>query len=320
MKIPSILKNKFVFVDTFAKTNSVMSMWADKKVRVAYSGGADSDDMMWLLRLLGYDIPAVFYDTGIEYQATKDHIEYMKSIGFEIHTIKAIMPVPTSNKKYGHPFISKGVTDMLERLQHHKFDFINHGNLSFEELYKLYSKCKSALRWWTNNHYGMGNNIDWNKGLKEFLTMYGLPFSVSNRCCNGAKKLPIAKYAKENGIDLMLLGIRKAEGGRRSMSIKSCFAPNNGHNTDRYFPLFWWKKDDKELFESVMSIKHSACYTEYGLKRTGCFGCPFGLNFEGELNAIKIYEPKLFVAANSIFGVSYEWTRKYKEFVKDYYD
>ena len=63
-------------------------------------------------------------------------------------------------------------------------------------------------------------------------------------------------------------------------------------------------------------IENSKCYTNYGLKRTGCAGCPFGRDFEKELEIIERYEPKLFKAVNNIFGDSYEYTRQYKEFRK----
>lgn len=59
------------------------------------------------------------------------------------------------------------------------------------------------------------------------------------------------------------------------------------------------------------------CYTEYGLTRTGCAGCPFGRDFEQELSVIEQYEPKLFKAVNNIFGDSYEYTRKYKAFCEE---
>lgn len=48
-----------------------------------------------------------------------------------------------------------------------------------------------------------------------------------------------------------------------------------------------------------------------------CAGCPFGRDFEKELKIIKKYEPKLFVAVNNIFGDSYEYTRKYKNFCEE---
>ena len=63
-------------------------------------------------------------------------------------------------------------------------------------------------------------------------------------------------------------------------------------------------------------MQNSRCYTEYGLKRTGCAGCPFGKDFEFELEVIQKYEPKLYKAVNNIFGDSYEYTRKYREFYK----
>ena len=63
-------------------------------------------------------------------------------------------------------------------------------------------------------------------------------------------------------------------------------------------------------------VKNSDCYCVYGLKRTGCAGCPFGQNFEEELRIMKEYEPKLFIAANNIFGASYQYTRMYKEYSK----
>ena len=36
----------------------------------------------------------------------------------------------------------------------------------------------------------------------------------------------------------------------------------------------------KEDFENYYNVTHSKCYTEYGLKRTGCVGCPYGKDFE----------------------------------------
>ena len=113
-----------------------------------------------------------------------------------------------------------------------------------------------------------------------------------------------------------MVGVRKAEGGARATAYKSCFDQNiDGH--DNYRPLFWYKDEDKEAYEKARNITHSKCYTEYGLKRTGCAGCPYGKDFENELEVIEKYEPKLFKAVNKIFGDSYEYTRKYKKFCEE---
>ena len=62
---------------------------------------------------------------------------------------------------------------------------------------------------------------------------------------------------------------------------------------------------------------HSRCYMEYGLKRTGCAGCPYGRNFEEELEIMQQHEPKLFKAVNFVFKDSYEYTRAYRKFVTE---
>jgi len=72
----------------------------------------------------------------------------------------------------------------------------------------------------------------------------------------------------------------------------------------------------EEEYINRYGVQTSDCYTKYGMQRTGCAGCPFGSRFEEELEIIKIHEPKLCVAANNIFGQSYEYTRAYREFKK----
>jgi len=307
--------NNLFYQDTKAKFLSIIDKYDLDKVRVSYSGGSDSDSTLWLLRSFGYNIKSVFYDTGLEYKATFDQVQYMKNQGFDINTIKVHTPIPTSNKKYGHPFINKFVSEMLERLQNHNFDFIKDGNKDFEYLVEKYPRTKSALSWWSNkNNIGNRYNIDNNKLLKEFLLENGLPFKVSGKCCNGAKKLPVKQYAKENNLQLMILGMRKAENGIRGGVYKNCFVPKKTYSYDMYFPLFWWTQENKVLFDKELNIKHSSCYGEYGLKRTGCAGCPFGRNFEQELETIQEHEPKLYKGINNIFNPSYEWTKKYNEY------
>jgi len=286
------LENHLVFVDTFAKIESVIPTYDLSKIRISYSGGSDSDTVAWLMKYLGYNVKMVIFDTGLEYKATWRHVEYMRSEGFDIEIVKPEKSIPWTLLNYGKPFISKHVSDKLHRLSTHDFDFKNHGNLSFDELLVHYPNCRSALRWWTDNNTSKSNNISWNRGLKDFLIQEGgVPFVTSSHCCYNAKKLPSKIHARKNKIELLMMGIRRAEGGKRATTYQSCFLPKTMYSYDLYFPIFWWTDKDKQLFDEVLGIKHSECYGTYGMKRTGCPGCPFGQRYEDEINSIAEFDP-----------------------------
>lgn len=102
------------------------------------------------------------------------------------------------------------------------------------------------------------------------------------------------------------------------MAYKSCYTPASNSRIAQFRPIFYWSDADKKEYEEFCGIVHSDCYTVYGFKRTGCACCPFGSDFEHELEVIKQYEPKLYQAANAIFGESYEYTRKYRKFKESF--
>lgn len=306
-------EHEFAIEDAKAKFISVMSKHNIEQVSISYSGGSDSDSILWLSRECGYNIPSVFFDTGIEYDATKRHIKHMIDNGFNINIINPSVSIPKSNKVYGQPFINKLVSEYISRLQKHEFNFLK--SKCFNDDFSMFGNSKAALRWW-HNEFGESSrfNINYNRMLKEFLLTTEINFNVSNKCCYYSKKLPAKKYAIENGVSLFVLGIRKSEGGTRSSAYKYCYHKSKTHTYDMYFPMFWWSNETKKYFDETREIKHSDCYEVYGLKRTGCAGCPFSQNLEEELESIKKFEPKLYKAVNNIFCQSYSLTRKYREF------
>ena len=287
-----------------------------QKIVCSISGGSDSDIMLDIIAKLDTEkkVKHIFFDTGIEYQATKTHLDYLeKKYGITIERLKAIKPVPLGCRQYGLPFWSKEVSEKIERLQRHGFKWEDR---PLDELLKEYPKCKVAVRWWCNDYGDKSRfNIAYVKGLKEYIVANPPTFKISNKCCKGAKKDNAKKYLKEYGAELNLVGIRKAEGGARSAAYKTCFDfAKDGETWDNYRPIFWYTDKDKKEYEQAFAVNHSACYCEYGLKRTGCAGCPFGKEFEKELEIIKEHEPKLYKAVNNIFGASYEYTRDFYKF------
>lgn len=138
------------------------------------------------------------------------------------------------------------------------------------------------------------------------------------------------EYTKKYGFDLIVTGIRKAEGGARSVSYSSCFTDNSGRGeADEFRPLFFLTKDDLTAYEQVRKVIHSKCYkpkpdvaeaqTErdsigYGLKRTGCAACPFGQNCLEELEVCREYEPNLYKVTAGVFRDSITYTSMYRSY------
>ena len=290
-----------------------------QKIMCSVSGGSDSDVMMdMIVRCGGKDKTTfVFFNTGLEYEATKKQIQFLsEKYGVEIQVIPPIKPIPMCVKEYGIPFWSKHVSEMMMRLQ--KYDF-RWEDEPFEVLIQKYPKCKSALRWWCNDHkkemsIPSNFNIAYVKYLKEFIVANPPTFKISNKCCCYAKKEPAKKYLEEHYADLNCVGIRRAEGGVRATRYKNCFTATFDGDPDQYRPLFFFSDGDKDEYDEHYGVTHSDCYEVWGMKRTGCAGCPYGRWVEKELELAEKYEPKFHKAMLKVFGPSYEYRRQFEAF------
>lgn len=294
---------------TYQKINDINY----NKILCSISGGSDSDILLDLCHKMDNDkkIDYVFFDTGLEYQATKEHLEYLENkYNINIERLKPKTPLPLAVKRYGQPFLNKHVSEMMNRLQKHGFKWEDE---PYEDLVKKYPNCKSALQWWTN-YYGEKTPlvISHNKLLKEFIISNPPNFNISNKCCKYVKKDLVKDKLKE-GYDLNINGIRKSEGGIRQIAYKSCF-DNNFGKYDNYRPIFWYNDSDKLDYRKMFNVSNSKCYSVYGFKRTGCCGCPYDKDRSHQLEVIEKFEPKLYVAVTNIFKESYEFTKLYQEF------
>lgn len=153
MNLFEIIKNapetSQLITDSIVITHSKLQQY--NKILCSVSGGSDSDILIDLCQKFddANKITYAFFDTGLEFRATKEHIEYLENrYNIHIECVKAIKPIPSCCKKYGQPFISKQVSEWIERLQRHNFKW---EDKPFEELYKQYPNCRAALRWWCND-------------------------------------------------------------------------------------------------------------------------------------------------------------------------
>lgn len=279
------------------------------------SGGSDSDVMLDLLeRVRGNrKITYVFFDTGIEYRATLRHLDDLEAkYGIEIVRRRAKKPVPVGCKEYGLPFLSKEISNKISRLQSHGFQW---EDMPLSRLLERYADCQNGIKWWADEHGERAKfSIRRNAGLKEFLLSTPPEFRISEKCCDGAKKDTAKAFLKEQNAMLEIVGERRAEGGLRAVRHHSCFEPLHHSGVARYMPLYFWGNEDKQQYKEHYGLCYSDCYKVYGMKRTGCCGCPFNSRFEEDLEVVKKYEPQLYKAALAIFGESYEYTRKYRAF------
>ena len=136
MELDKIIENvdDMNILNSWMVANSKLSTY--RKILCAVSGGSDSDILVHLCATLDENkrVTYVFFDTGLEFQATKDHIKYLESkYGIKIETRKAVKPIPACCKQYGIPFLSKEVSENIDRLQRHGFDWRDG---TYEELVK----------------------------------------------------------------------------------------------------------------------------------------------------------------------------------------
>lgn len=310
--------------------DSIRKLHANLKFRskcaaVSISGGSDSDVLLDMVMALepekNYpenEMHYVWFDTGLEYQSTKDHLCFLEQkYGITIERKRAKTPVPLGCKLYGLPFMSKQVAAYIGRLQAHGFKWEDR---PFAELYAEYPDCKAALRFWCNE-WGADSriNISNYKLLKEFMVANPPDFRISEKCCDGAKKDVAHDYLKQIGATINLTGVRRAEGGARATVYSSCFSePSRRGHAAQFRPLFFMTDQDKEIYCERRGVTHSDLYERYGFIRTGCACCPFGSRFEEELDVADMIAPGLAKAARNMFGAAYEYTRAYRKFKSEY--
>lgn len=294
----SIYKSDMTRVKVRETASKMFQHFRDHEaILISVSGGADSDCIVHLVCKYFpehlHKMHFVFVNTGLEYDATKRHLTDLESkYGIQIHRLRG-RPVPAVVREYGVPILSK--------LKAHIIDAYIRGT-TWGGQWLRGEKIRGGK---DGSGYHALVFTENQRQLAEYCKEHGI--KVSSKCCDLSKKKPLFKYMKENGIDLDVTGERKAEGGQRALAHRTCFESHE-NKADKYMPLFWWEDDDKADFVQTEGIIHSDCYTVYGMRRTGCCGCPFALDIAENLRTMRIYEPKLYKACMSVFGEAYRLT------------
>ena len=299
--------NNVHIVNAIAKTHNMLELYNNPTCSI--SGGSDSDVMLDMVYRLDVDkkVKYIWFNTGLEYQATKDHLNFLEDkYGINFERVMPIKSIPVCCKDCGQPFLSKITSERIESLQNAGFDFRDE---PYEVQIEKYPTVVSRIKWFHGKNIMYQFNCS--KRLHRFLVLHPPQFKISAKCCSYSKKKPIKLYQKEHYVDLEMIGVRRAEGGARSVT-NNCVTTTGDVTTFR--PIYWFDDCDKKAYDEIFGITHSDCYIKYGMKRTGCVGCPFNRFLFDELESIKYFENGLYRAACNVFKDSYEYTRLYRKF------
>ena len=69
--------------DKITRTKLLIKEWYeyfDGKVAISFSGGKDSTVLLHIARQIYPDIPAVFFDTGLEYPEIREHVKTFDNV------------------------------------------------------------------------------------------------------------------------------------------------------------------------------------------------------------------------------------------------
>lgn len=309
------------------------------KAICSYSGGSDSDIMIDLIERTrkAFDFPEVkycFFNTGLEMEATKDHVKDVADrYGVEITEYRPNKNIVQATREYGVPFMSKIVSGALETVQkkgipfsiREEYDNAKDKAAKRAELRERYPKSEQGINFLCccNSDGEPRPNIqlviDSSKYLYEFMKENPCDFKISAKCCDYCKKQIAHKAQSE--YQMVITGERRDEGGMRSVPKSKdangtmCFSETS-NGQFRLKPLYYVSDSDKEWYKERYGIRYSDAYEVYGLKRTGCCGCSISSSAVEDLEKIRPYEPNVVKAAWNIFGDSYRYRQKYKEFKK----
>lgn len=301
----------------------------------SYSGGADSDIMIDVIERarLTFQLPPikyVFFNTGLEMRATKEHVKATaEKYGVEIQEVRPKINIVQAARTYGIPFVSKIMSAGLSEWQKkgvpltvaEEYDQAEDKAAKRKELKERYPNCESVLNFLCccNSAGEPRPNIQLvinsSKYMRDFIGECPPDFRISAKCCDYCKK-QVAHNVQKN-YDMIITGERRDEGGMRSVPRKDntslCFSETSSGQY-RLRPLYYVSDADKAWYKDYYGIRYSDAYEVYGLTRTGCCGCPISYKAVDDLEKIRPYEPNLVKAAWNVFGKSYDYRRQYNEY------
>ena len=267
------MTNEFILTDRLQKIKQIITQYGEDNFYISFSGGKDSTVLSALVDMALPDnkISRVYADTGIELNMIRDFVFNIAKTDKRFVVIKPSVPIKQMLAAHGYPFKSKEYSAIHK--QYKKTGLKTHW-------VKQYLQCDEQKN--KPDRYACPKILRY-----QFTDEFNL--KISDDCCNELKEKPLKQWQKINNKPYSILGIMRAEGGRRNNAKCLAFS---GNKLKSFQPLSIISKDWENWFISEYNIKICDIYKPpYNFDRTGCKGCPFAINLQHELDTLEKYFP-----------------------------
>ncbi len=279
--------NDFLTFDRIIKIRSTIKKYGEETFYISFSGGKDSTVLSHLVDLAvpGNNIPRVYADTGIEYNAVRDFVYELQRNDPRITVIKPSVNIKQALERDGYPFKSKEHSMTLDTFQRSGYCRTVDRYLNPDESRKTFG-CPDNLRY-------------------QFTPDFKL--KCSKKCCDNMKKKPRMAWSKANNRPNAIIGILGDEKGERS-NAKCMVQMKLGMH---FQPLTAVDHEWEEYFIRTEDIKLCKLYyAPYNFERSGCKGCPYNLQLQKDLDIMAQYFPNERKQCELIWSPVYDEYRR----------
>lgn len=282
--------NEFLLFDRLGKIKSVINKYGEDNFYISYSGGKDSTVLHELvdMALPNNKIPRVYANTGIELNMIRNFVKAKAEKDNRIIMLVPKIKIQSMLKEVGYPFKSKRHSRWVYDYQRRGMVQSVCNYLGNEKKNKdLYRPCPKILQYQFSEDFNL---------------------KISDQCCVELKEKPMKTWAKENKKPYSIIGVMRDEGGRREFSKCLAFT---GNKLKAFQPLVPVTKEWEEWFIKEYDVDICDIYKPpYNFERTGCKGCPFGIELQEELDTLQEFFPNERKQCEAIWKPVYDEYRR----------
>lgn len=290
--------NEFLLEDRLQKIRQIIGKYGEENFYLSFSGGKDSTVLSHLIdeALPGNKIPRVYANTGIEYKKIVEFVERERERehSWELVILKPKKNIKAMLEEEGYPFKSKKHAETVGHFQR-----------------RGYEMTKWTIRYLQGHLSDNARNYSGEFACPECLKYQfskDFKLKLSDKCCLRLKEDPLKVWQKENKKPYAILGLMRAEGGRRRDA--NCLAFKKGV-FKAFQPLAPLTKEWEDWYITKRNIELAVLYyPPYNFNRTGCKGCPFNPNLQRELDTLDKYFPEERKQCEIIWKPVYEEYRR----------